>query len=92
MARIRQHGLFDIRNYKKIDVVLGAGLGGGSLIYANVFLEPPDNVFGSRWPQSCRKAQLLPYYRVCKEVLGAPANSANAGPPPRSSAPNCSNK
>lgn len=71
VARIRQHGLFDVRNYKKIDVVLGAGLGGGSLIYANVFLEPPDDVFGGRWPQSCRKVQLLPYYRVCKEVLGA---------------------
>ncbi len=71
VARIRQHGLFDVRNYKKIDVVLGAGLGGGSLIYANVFLEPPDDVFASRWPQSCRKAQLMPYYRVCKEVLGA---------------------
>ena len=51
--------------------MLGAGLGGGSLIYANVFLEPPNAVFGDRWPQSCRQAQLLPYYRVCKEVLGA---------------------
>lgn len=71
VARIEQHGLFDIRNYEKIDVVLGAGLGGGSLIYANVFLEPPDAVFGERWPESCRKAQLLPYYRICKDVLGA---------------------
>jgi cholesterol oxidase len=71
VAGIRQRGLFDVRNYKNIDVVLGAGLGGGSLIYANVFLEPPDQVFSERWPNSCRKAQLQPYYKVCKEVLGA---------------------
>ena len=71
VARIRQRGLFDVRNYKNIDVVLGAGLGGGSLIYANVFLEPPDEVFTDRWPPSCRKPQLQPYYKICKEVLGA---------------------
>jgi cholesterol oxidase len=71
VGRIEQRGLFDVRNYKNIDVVLGAGLGGGSLIYANVFLEPPDDVFSVRWPKSCRKAQLQPYYQVCKEVLGA---------------------
>jgi len=71
VAAIQQRGLFDVRNYKNIDVVLGAGLGGGSLIYANVFLEPPDDVFSDRWPKSCRKEQLQPYYKVCKEVLGA---------------------
>jgi cholesterol oxidase len=71
VARIEQRGLFDVRNYNNIDVVLGAGLGGGSLIYANVFLEPPDEVFSTRWPTSCRKAQLKPYYQICKEVLGA---------------------
>ena len=71
VAAIPQHGLFDVRNYKDIDVVLGAGLGGGSLIYANVYLEPPDHVFSARWPNLCRKEQLKPYYKVCKEVLGA---------------------
>jgi len=71
VSGIEQQGLFDIRNYKKIDVVLAAGLGGGSLIYANVFLEPPDEAFSPRWPASCRKAQLRPYYDICKEVLGA---------------------
>jgi cholesterol oxidase len=71
LTAIEQRGLFDVRNFKNIDVVLSAGLGGGSLIYANVFLEPPDAVFGDRWPRSCRKARLEPYYRICKDVLGA---------------------
>jgi cholesterol oxidase len=71
VGKIQERGLFDIRSYKNMHVVLGAGLGGGSLIYANVFMEPPDEVFTERWPRSCRKEQLRDYYKVCKEVLGA---------------------
>src|SRR5882724_1676646 len=48
------HGMYDVRNYNHMDVVVCAGVGGGSLIYANVFLEPPDEVFADpRWPASC---------------------------------------
>lgn len=66
-----EHGLFDIRNYKHMDVVLAAGLGGGSLIYANVFMEPPEHVFDERWPANLRLPALVPYYRVVKQVLGS---------------------
>jgi cholesterol oxidase len=65
------HGIFDVRNYKHMDVLIGAGLGGGSLIYANVFMIPPDEVFDERWPNSCKRNKLLPYYAVAKEVLGS---------------------
>jgi len=66
------HGMFDVRTYDKMDVVLGAGLGGGSLIFANVFMVPPDEVLvGERWPSTCRKPCLDPYYAVAKEVLGS---------------------
>ena len=71
MQDAEAHGLFDIRNFHKMDVVLCAGLGGGSLIYANVFMEPPDEVFDDRWPANTKKAALAPYYRVAKEVLGS---------------------
>jgi cholesterol oxidase len=74
------HGLFDIRSFRQMDVVLGAGLGGGSLIYANVFLEPPDHVFDDRWPNSCKKAALAPYYRMVKEVLGSRPIPQNGDP------------
>lgn len=65
------HGIFDVRNYKHMDAVVGAGLGGGSLIYANVFMIPPDDIFDGRWPASCKRGHLLPYYAVAKEVLGS---------------------
>mgnify|MGYP001035649806 CR=1 FL=1 len=66
-----ERGMFDIRNYRHMDVVVGAGLGGGSLIYANVFLEPPTEIFDKRWPTTAKKDQLQYYYGVAKEVLGA---------------------
>jgi cholesterol oxidase len=67
----QQTGLFDIRNGRHINAVLGAGLGGGSLIYANVFLEPPEQVFEQGWPQGYDRARLAPYYAVARKVLGA---------------------
>nr|WP_305908664.1 hypothetical protein [Methylomarinum sp. Ch1-1]MDP4521513.1 hypothetical protein [Methylomarinum sp. Ch1-1] len=64
-------GMFDIRTFHKIDAVFSAALGGGSLIYANVFLEPPEHVFEQGWPKALNKSLLSPYYRVAQEVLGA---------------------
>lgn len=73
-------GIFDIRNYKHIDAVIGAGLGGGSLIYANVFMIPPDEIFDERWPGTCKRAQLEPYYKIAKEVLGSRPIPLNGDP------------
>lgn len=66
----RSLGLFDIRSHDGIDIVLSAGLGGGSLIYANVFLEPPEHVFDA-WPLNISRQTLRPYYTVAKAILGA---------------------
>jgi len=76
-------GLFDIRHYNHVDVVLGAGLGGGSLIYANVFLEPPEEIFAQDWPTGFTKATLQPYYKVARAVLGARAMPQANGDPRR---------
>lgn len=64
-------GMFDIRNYTRMDAVVCAGVGGGSLIYANVFLEPPEQIFQCGWPKALNKGALQPYYNVAKSVLGA---------------------
>jgi cholesterol oxidase len=66
------HGLFDIRNFRHMDTVTAAGLGGGSLIYANVFMEPPVQAL-HQWPASCSMDKLQPYYDVTRSVLGARA-------------------
>ncbi len=78
------HGMYDVRNYDHMDVVVCAGVGGGSLIYANVFLEPADEVFAdARWPASCKKPNLAPYYAVAKSVLGSRPIPSAAGNPRR---------
>jgi len=64
------HGLYDVRNFRHMDTVTAAGLGGGSLIYANVFMLPPREAL-AHWPASCSHEALQPYYRVAKTVLGA---------------------
>lgn len=64
-------GLFDVRLFKKMDALICAGLGGGSLIYANVFLEPPEELFQQGWPAKLNKKLLQPYYKIARQVLGA---------------------
>jgi cholesterol oxidase len=53
-------GLFDIRLGKDVHVAMGCGLGGTSLINANVCLEPDPRVLADpRWPQPVRSDGML---------------------------------
>lgn len=57
-------------------VLAGAGVGGGSLNYANTLYEPPQEFY--RDPQWARtadwRALLAPWYQQAKAMLGATAN------------------
>ena len=70
-ARGHLGGMFDIRHFDKIDTVTSAVYGGGSQVYANVFLRPPEAVFEQGWPAAVRREALAPYYDVAQQVLGA---------------------
>src|SRR5216683_6111463 len=59
--KVRQ-GLFDLKHFSQMMVVQAAGLGGGSLIYANVHLRAPQAVFDHGWPAGYSRAALDPYY------------------------------
>jgi cholesterol oxidase len=41
----RRYGLFDLRAFDHLDVLVASGLGGGSLIYANVMLRKDERTF-----------------------------------------------
>lgn len=48
-------GLFDVRQNDDINIVLGCGLGGTSLINASVSLKPDPRIFNDpRWPKTVR--------------------------------------
>ncbi|WP_242891727.1 SAV_2336 N-terminal domain-related protein [Actinomadura litoris] len=64
----RQYGLFDIWNFDGSDSLVSAGLGGGSLISANVLLRKDERWFES-WPIS--RADLDPHYDAVERMLGA---------------------
>ena len=68
------HGLFEILRFRKVTAVLASGLGGGSLIYANVILPKPPETFeaeGSNgWrPWPITPADLAPGYSAVKHML-----------------------
>lgn len=78
-------GLFDVRPFGAMTIVQGAGWGGGSLIYANVHLRAPQDVFQSGWPAGYSRAALDPYYDLVAWMLDiAPITaSSHLGVPPK---------
>ncbi|MFP1684532.1 GMC oxidoreductase [Alloalcanivorax sp. C16-1] len=65
----RQNGWLDFRYFGDMSIALGAGVGGGSLIYANVSIEPPPQVFEQGWPEAITHAILKPHYRTVGRML-----------------------
>jgi cholesterol oxidase len=68
--------LFDFRLNREMNVLVGCGLGGTSLINANVALRPEPGVFQEKeWPEEIRRAaqsgDLEPYFKRAQEMLGS---------------------
>ena len=66
---LNPRGLFDLRLMRDLSVVTAAGVGGGSLVYANVQLRAPADVFASGWPEAVDRDVLDPYYDRTEEAL-----------------------
>jgi cholesterol oxidase len=62
-------GLFDVRLLRDVSVITAAGVGGGSLVYANVQLRAPAEVFERGWPAAISRAELDPWYDRTEEAL-----------------------
>lgn len=72
------HGLFNAWSFRGIEAIVAAGLGGGSLIYANVLIRKDERWFvadeplrsgAERWPID--RATLDPHYDRVERMLGA---------------------
>ena len=56
-------GLYELLNYPDISVIKGSGLGGTSLINANVAIVPDREVFEQfHWPSAVTYDALAPYF------------------------------
>ena len=63
-------GLFELLNYPDISVIKGSGLGGTSLINANVAIVPDREVFEQfHWPTAITYDDLQPYYQRARDIL-----------------------
>jgi cholesterol oxidase len=62
-------GWLDIRRFPNMTVAQGAGVGGGSLVYANISCEAPARVFDAGWPPELRFADLKPFYDRVKAFM-----------------------
>ena len=71
----QRYGLYNIWSFRHLEALVSAGLGGGSLIYANVLLRKDENWFVAEdrdggyttWPVS--RADLDPHYDRVEKVL-----------------------
>jgi len=76
MPAIRAHGILQISILKGVMVLHGAGVGGGSLGYANVLEVPTDETFATTaWNQNIKWGEVLkPHYETAKKMLGVARN------------------
>jgi cholesterol oxidase len=66
----RSHGFVEYLAFRTLDVIQGAGVGGGSLHYFNVNVRAPASVFDHpAWPQAITRRTLDPYYDVALDML-----------------------
>ncbi|MFJ5829152.1 GMC oxidoreductase [Streptomyces sp. NPDC093089] len=73
----RLYGMYDMWSFSKMDALVSSGLGGGSLIYANVLIRKPESWFVNEpfdggyenWPVT--REALDPHYQSVETMLGA---------------------
>lgn len=75
MPEILCYGIQRMSLLKDVLVLSGAGVGGGSLVYANTLYVPPQKFFDHPTLQKMGGSQgVLPYYELAKKMLGVITN------------------
>ena len=73
---LRCFGIFQTTFLNDIMILHGSGVGGGSLVYANVLMKPDDRLFeSSDWRHLADwKTLLAPHFETAKKMLGVAEN------------------
>ncbi len=75
-------GILRLSFLSDVFVLSGAGVGGGSLVYANTLYVPPDAFFAAPQWAGLKdwKAALMPHYRTAQYMLGVTQNRFEGEP------------
>jgi cholesterol oxidase len=73
---LRSFGILQISPFKDVIALHGCGVGGGSLGYANVLMQPDDKLFAApAWSRLADwKSILQPHYDTARRMLGVATN------------------
>ena len=76
LPALRFHGFFEMTFMNGLLAFHGSGVGGGSLVYGNVLIEPDDRLFASpSWSHlNDWKKELQPHYESARRMLGVARN------------------
>src|SRR5215217_3119272 len=76
MPRLGMYGIQRIHLLRNVMILAGAGVGGGSLNYANTLYVPPDPFFNDpQWKHITDwRAELMPHYEQAQRMLGVVLN------------------
>jgi cholesterol oxidase len=76
MPLLKCFGIQNLSLFKNVLILSGAGVGGGSLVYANTLLEPGDAFYrAENWRELADwKTELAPHYATARKMLGVTRN------------------
>jgi cholesterol oxidase len=76
LPAMRCFGILQISPFRDVIALHGSGVGGGSLGYANVLMQPSDELFANpSWKHLADwKAVLMPHYDTARRMLGVATN------------------
>jgi cholesterol oxidase len=76
MPALKCFGIQNMSLFRNVLILSGAGVGGGSLVYANTLLVPGSEFFSAPvWSGLADwKTELLPHYATAKKMLGVGTN------------------
>lgn len=63
-------GVLDRIDYPNMKVYRGTAVGGGSIVYGGISIEPPEDLFYEVFPRDVSYEELRPYYDRVRDMIG----------------------
>ena len=72
VPKLRWFGFQKLTFFRRVTILSGVGVGGGSIVYGNTHMFPPDTFFENKaWSHfKDWKKTLLPFYDLARKILG----------------------